>query len=76
MKALIESRTSHNFLKKELDDDLGIRDQHCNALVKDTNSMAKKTTGSASKVHIHLGKWKGHAKFTVVLLDDFDLILR
>ena len=49
--------------------------QLCEVSVKEDNSKEKGETRATSKVHIHILKWKGHANFTVVQLDGFELIL-
>lgn len=43
--------------------------------MKVVNSKAKAAIGVSSNVHMRIGQWEGHSNFTVVPLDDFDLIL-
>jgi hypothetical protein len=71
--ALVDTGASH-FLKKELARKLGLRVGPCQASVNIVNSNAKSTLGVSSKVIVQLDKWKGATNFSVVQLDDFEVI--
>jgi hypothetical protein len=62
----VDYGASHNFLKKELESELGLRVGSCGASIKVVNYKAKETTKVASIVHIQLDKWKGHVDFLVL----------
>jgi hypothetical protein len=60
---------------EELAHDLGLELGPCEVTVKVVNSKSKEVVGVASAVHIQLDKWKGHADFIVLWMDDFEVIL-
>jgi hypothetical protein len=55
----------HNFLKKELESELGLGVRSWDASVKAINSKAKATTGVAFANRIQLKKLKCRANFTL-----------
>jgi hypothetical protein len=46
------------------------------SLVKDVNSKLKASTGVSSSIHIQLDKWEDWDSFIVILMADFEVILR
>ena len=71
----VDSGASHNFLKKDLESELGISIGSYIMSAKAVNSNGKVAIGVAKEVHLHLDKWKGCKAFTVVQMNDFQVIL-
>ena len=76
VRALVDTGASHNFVKLEVADAIGLKKTSCDVKVKAVNSQAKAAAGIASGVTVHIGHWTGKIDFTVMPLDDFEMILR
>jgi hypothetical protein len=70
------SGASHNFLKTKVAKEPRLRFSPCRDALKVVNSKEKAKTSVASSIHIRLDKWKGWDNFTVMAMDDFEMILR
>ena len=75
VRALVDTGASHNFVKLEVADAIGLKKTSCDVKVKAVNSQAKAAAGIASGVTVHIGRWTGKIDFTVMPLDDFEMIL-
>ena len=75
VRALVDTGASHNFVKLEVADAIRLKKTSCDVKVKAVNSQAKAAAGIASGVTVHIGRWTGKIDFTVMPLDDFEMIL-
>ena len=75
VRALVDTGASHNFMKLEVVDAIGLKKTSSRIKVKAVNSQAKAAAGIASEVTVHIGRWTGKVDFTVIPLDDFEMIL-
>jgi hypothetical protein len=75
MKDMVDSSASHNLLRKELASEIELRIVPCDASFKSVKSKEKEVVGVAIEVHVQSNKWKGHANFTAIHLDDFEVTL-
>jgi hypothetical protein len=75
MQSLVDLGTSDNFLKTKVVKELGLTVSPCEAMVNTMNSKEKVVVGFASSVHIWLDKWEGWVNFTVIPMDEFEVIL-
>ena len=75
VRALADTGASHNIVKREVADAIGLKKTSCGVKVKAVNSQAKAAEGIASKVTIQIGHWTGKIDFIVMPLDDFEMIL-
>ncbi|KAG9447516.1 hypothetical protein H6P81_013644 [Aristolochia fimbriata] len=75
VKALVDTGDTHKFISKEEPRRLGLSWEKDGSRMKAVNSTAKEACGIAKSVCITLGKWVGVLDFTIVPMDDFNVIL-
>lgn len=73
--ALVDSGATHNFMKDSVAKRLDLKLEESPNAVKAVNSKVAKVIGKAKDVSMRLGDWTGVINFTVVQLDDFDVVL-
>ena len=74
-RALIDTGATHNFIKKEEAQRLGIQFKEEQGWLKAVNSDAKPIFGVARGVELRIGDWQGKLDFSVVPMDDFPIVL-
>ena len=74
-RSLVDRGASHNFVKWEVADIIRLKKNNCGINIKAINSLAKEVVGISSRVSIQLGRWTGKEYFTMMPLDDFEVIL-
>ena len=75
IKALVDTGATHNFMHEGVAKSLGIRINLGKGTIKSVNTSAKPVTGEAKGVQTRIGDWNGTISFTVVAMDDYDIVL-
>ena len=75
VQALLDTGATDNFLSNTLAQRLHLQIQPEKGKLKAVNSEAISTTRVTRDVEYKLGLWSGKIDFTVVMLDDFDVVL-
>ncbi|CAO2821076.1 unnamed protein product [Amaranthus hypochondriacus] len=73
-RLLVDTGASHNFLAREEAKALGVKFTRVDGEMKTINSRATPVYGNAWNVPVRLGKWKGKVDFSVVDIDDEDVV--
>eukprot|EP00253_Pinus_taeda_P008914 PITA_08914 len=73
-QALMDTRATHHFMMTRLARAVGLSILPSNMEVKVVNSKAK-VTGLAHEVPVQIGDWTGQLDFTVMEMNEFDVIL-
>lgn len=74
IQALVDTGATHNFMTTWLAKEVGLMIFPLNAEVKAVNSRAK-VAGLVHEVPMQIRDWKGQLDFTVMEMNDFDMIL-
>ncbi|XP_008230434.1 PREDICTED: uncharacterized protein K02A2.6-like [Prunus mume] len=74
-RCLVDTGASHNFMSVQEAKRLGYRVSKEAGSMKTVNSTAKSIDGVARGVELHIAAWKGVADFSVILMDDYDVVL-
>ncbi|KAL0360363.1 UNVERIFIED_CONTAM: hypothetical protein Sradi_3720800 [Sesamum radiatum] len=74
--AMVDSGTTHNYLTSAEVERLGFMLEKGVGRVKAINSAAQPIAGVAKSVLIKVGSFEGKTNLSVVVMDDFKLILR
>ncbi|KAK2979367.1 hypothetical protein RJ640_018447 [Escallonia rubra] len=75
IRAMVDTRATHNYISSTEVERLGLtREKGCGR-VKAINSAAQPVAGIARSVLIKIGPYEGRTNFSVVIMDDFKLIL-
>ncbi|KAG9459162.1 hypothetical protein H6P81_003670 [Aristolochia fimbriata] len=72
---MIDTGAMHNFMAEEEAMRLRLRWAKDGSTMKAVNSAAKAVCGVAKDVKVKVGKWEGIVNFTIVPMDDFNVIL-
>ncbi|KAG9444875.1 hypothetical protein H6P81_016215 [Aristolochia fimbriata] len=75
VKALVDTGATHNFISEEEAKCLGLSWEKDGSQMKVINSAVKEACGIAKSVRVTLGKWACVLDFTIVPMDDFNVIL-
>ena len=74
IQALVDTGATHNFMMTWLAKEVGLMIFPSNVEVKAVNSRAK-VVGLAHEVPVQIKDWKGQLDFTVMEMNNFDMIL-
>ena len=74
IQALVDTGATHNFMTTRLAKEAGLTITPSNMEVKVMNSRSK-VVGLVHDVPVQIKDWKGQLDFTVMEMDDFDMIL-
>ena len=74
IQALVDTGATHNFMMTRLAKEAGLTITPSNMEVKAVNSRAK-VVGLVHEVPVQMKDWKGQLDFTVMEMNDFDMIL-
>ncbi|KAG9450477.1 hypothetical protein H6P81_010442 [Aristolochia fimbriata] len=74
-KAMVDTGATHNFMAEEEAKRLRLRWEKDGSTMKAVNFVAKAVCGVAKDVKVKVGKWEGTVNFTIVPMDDFNVIL-
>ncbi|XP_047326678.1 DNA damage-inducible protein 1-like [Impatiens glandulifera] len=75
VKALADTGATHNFMREGVAKALGLSINPTKGTIKSVNTTAKSVVGEAKSVPTQIGDWKGVVSFTVVPMDDYDIVL-
>ncbi|GJR42478.1 putative nucleotidyltransferase, ribonuclease H [Tanacetum coccineum] len=75
VRALVDSGATHNFVADDEAKRLGINATKGSGTIKAVNSPAKAIHGVAKDVRAKIGEWEGTIDLSVVLMDDFKVVL-
>jgi len=73
IQALVDMGATHNFMTTRLAKEVGLMIFPTNVEVKTVNSRAK-VASLAHEVLVQIKDWKGQLNFTVMEMNDFDMI--
>ena len=74
IQALVDTGATHNFMTTRLEKEVGLMIFLSNEEVKSVNSRAK-VAGLAHEVPVKIKDWKGQLDFTMMEMNNFDMIL-
>ncbi|CAL2267189.1 unnamed protein product [Prunus armeniaca] len=74
-RCLVDTGASHNFMSVQEAKRLGCRVSKEAGSMKTVNSTAKPIDGVARGVELHIATWKGVADFSMISMDDYDVVL-
>ena len=72
---MLDTGATHNFVSVDEAKRLGLKATKEGGTMKAVNSPAKPIARIAQGVHITLGTWSGKLDFSIVLMDDFKMVL-
>ena len=72
---MVDNVATHNFMKDSVSKRLGLTLEEPPNTIKAINSQMEKVVGKAKDVSVKLGDWSRVIGFTVVPLDDFDVVI-
>ncbi|KAK3004226.1 hypothetical protein RJ639_018028 [Escallonia herrerae] len=75
IRAMVDTGATHNYISSTEVERLGLTLEKGYGRVKAINSVAQPVTGIARSVLIKIGPYEGRPNFSVVIVDDFKLIL-
>ncbi|KAK2978565.1 hypothetical protein RJ640_006684 [Escallonia rubra] len=75
IRAMVDTRATHNYISSTEVERLGLTLEKRCGRVKAINSAAQPVAGIARSVLIKIGPYEGRTNFSVVIMDDFKLIL-
>ncbi|KAK3032810.1 hypothetical protein RJ639_035416 [Escallonia herrerae] len=75
IRAMVDTGATHNYISSTEVERLGLTLEKGCGRVKAINSAAQPVTGIARSVLIKIGPYEGRTNFSVVIMDDFKLIL-
>uniref|UniRef100_A0A2C9WGY9 Retrotransposon gag domain-containing protein n=1 Tax=Manihot esculenta TaxID=3983 RepID=A0A2C9WGY9_MANES len=74
-RALVDTGATNNFIADSLVSRFKLKIKADKGKIKVVNSKAQNTVGVAQSVACEMGSWKGEVNFTVMPLDDFDVVI-
>ncbi|KAK0606869.1 hypothetical protein LWI29_005470 [Acer saccharum] len=75
VRAMLDTGATHNFVSVDEAKKLGLKATNGGGTIKAVNSPAKPIVGIAKAVPVSLGTWSGKLDFSVVPMDDFQVVL-
>jgi len=73
-KALLDTGASHHLVSSDVASKLGLKISKGGGTIK-VNSNPTPINGVAHKVDVSIGEWHGQENLTIVIMDDFDVVL-
>lgn len=74
-RALVDTRTTHNFMIKYATKRLKFKHTPTDSRIKTVNIDPQSAHGVAISIGAKLGYWKGTTNFAIIKMDIFDMIL-
>ena len=75
VRAMLDTGATHNFVSIQEAKKLGLKATNGGGTIKAVNSPAKPIAGIAKAVPVCLGTWNGKLDFSIVPMDDFQVVL-
>ena len=72
---MVDSGAAHNFSKDSVAKNLGLRLEEYLSTFKEVNSQMEKVIGRTKELSMKIGDWSGLVNFTVVPMDNFNVVL-
>jgi hypothetical protein len=72
---MVDSGVTHNFLREDMVQRLGMQPEPMQTTFKTVKSGVERVVGVAKDVLLKLGDWCGRMSFTIVPMDDFEVVL-
>jgi hypothetical protein len=73
--AMVDSGVTHNFLREDMVQRLGLQPEPTQTTFKTVNAGVERVVGVAKDISLKLGDWCGKTSFTIVPMDDFEVVL-
>ena len=73
--AMVDSGATHKFMKDSISKRLVLTLEESPNTIKEVNSQMEKVVGKAKDISMKLGDWSRVIGFTMVPLNDFDVVL-
>jgi hypothetical protein len=73
--AMVDSGVTHNFLREDMVQRLGLQPEPMQTTFKTVNTGVERVIGVAKDISLKLGDWCGKTSFTIVPMDDFEVVL-
>jgi hypothetical protein len=71
---MVDSGATHNFLREDMLQRLGLQPKPMQTNFKAVNSGEERVIGVAKDVPLKLGDWCERTSFTIVPMDDFEVV--
>ena len=75
ISALIDSGATHNFVNDDVAKRLGLQVERKENMFKAVNSSVERVIGVAQKVSLSIGEWERISDFTIVPLNEFEVVI-
>ncbi|XP_047335495.1 uncharacterized protein LOC124939022 [Impatiens glandulifera] len=75
VKALVDTSATHNLMREGVAKALGLHINQSRGTIKSVKSKAKPVAGEAKDMKIQIGDWNEKVSFSVIPLDDYDVVL-
>ena len=75
MLTMVDSGASHNSMSENIARRIGLKFVPARTQMKTINSPPMDILGIAEKVDTTLGEWTGKVDFTIVRIDDYEVVL-
>ena len=72
---IVDNGATHNFMSEDTARKIGLKFILVQAYLKAMNSPLDSVIGIAEKVDVSIGEWAGKVNFTIVWIDDYEVVL-
>jgi hypothetical protein len=72
---MVDSGATHNFLREDMVQRLGLQPEPTQTTFKTINAGVERVIGVAKDISLKLGDWCRRTSFTIVPMDNFEVVL-